>query len=553
MIKLADFWKLYKRFSHRIFLILFFILFVLLLYKDPFSERTLIPNLEPYPDTIHYISPALSLISGNGFSIWREGRKLNQTVPPLYSLSLIPLYLLNADARVFYLTNLVLAFLSLFLFYKIINVFIKNSYIQYLLLFLYITNYFIYWLPTLAMAENLLLPLYLTSILLLISGINKTRVIIVGFFSVALYITKYASVPLSAVLIFLYGVKILVGAGGIKAKSFLLIVLATGFLSAFSLFGYYEYFFKKVLIITPLLNFFAVFFPHPSNNIVSQSSNTWTSVSYMKNNLMTYWSALNGGSMRFLWDSTPIVPKLVGSFGLIGIISGLFVQKHRVFALALALFIALEILFMSTFYTNDARYIYHVIPSLILGFGLLLNNIYQKINAHNLKIFFYAVLILFTINYLFGNSIRFKKQIMLNLKYAERPWYYISVKNINEYFAQNSQIGDKKPIVISALPPYYVDFFSTKSYTLLPLSADQEFRLVKYEAWGKNDYSDLLKLYSEKLRMGYPLYLSKYGLGNERYLQIAFAKVLENFKSAEVKKGCYETCNLYKLELKEKD
>ena len=45
--------------------------FTLLLLKNPFSERNLISNLEPYPDTIHYINPALSFIKGNGFIVER--------------------------------------------------------------------------------------------------------------------------------------------------------------------------------------------------------------------------------------------------------------------------------------------------------------------------------------------------------------------------------------------------------------------------------------------------------------------------------------------------
>ena len=91
-------------------------LFILLLAKNPFSIRTLIPNFEPYPDTIHYINSAQSFIRGHGLQIWREGRILKTTVPPLYSLVLIPIFLINIDARMFYFANVFLAFGS-FLFF----------------------------------------------------------------------------------------------------------------------------------------------------------------------------------------------------------------------------------------------------------------------------------------------------------------------------------------------------------------------------------------------------------------------------------------------------
>ena len=104
---------------------------------------------------------------------------------------------------------------------------------------------------------------------------------------------------------------------------------------------------------------------------------------------------------------------------------------------------------------------------------------------------------------------------MLNLKYAETPWYYLSVVKLNEYFAK-LPIKKQKTIVISSLIPYYIDFYSNKTYDLLPLSLEQEFRNNRKEAWGNNDYSDLLALYKSYLDRGYDVYVHNYGLGNEK-------------------------------------
>jgi hypothetical protein len=69
------------------------------------------------------------------------------------------------------------------------------------------------------------------------------------------------------------------------------------------------------------------------------------------------------------------------------------------------------------------------------------------------------------------NAMRLKSAVMINLKYAETPWYYISVQTLNDYFKNNDR-NAKKPIVISALIPYYVDFFANGNYRLLPVVPD---------------------------------------------------------------------------------
>src|SRR5258708_4209679 len=94
-------------------------LFALLLFRNPYSDRNLISNLEPYPDSIHYISPALGVLRGQGLYVNREGRKLLPGVPPLYSLVLTIGFVFSQDVRTFYLTNVVLAFVAFFFFYLI--------------------------------------------------------------------------------------------------------------------------------------------------------------------------------------------------------------------------------------------------------------------------------------------------------------------------------------------------------------------------------------------------------------------------------------------------
>src|SRR5260221_457428 len=95
------------------------VVFVLLLARNPFSERTLIPNLEPYPDSFYYIDPALSRAKVHGYVLEGEGRSLPRIVPPMYSLALTPAFIIFPDARMFYVTNVILALISFALFYAI--------------------------------------------------------------------------------------------------------------------------------------------------------------------------------------------------------------------------------------------------------------------------------------------------------------------------------------------------------------------------------------------------------------------------------------------------
>src|SRR3989338_6760515 len=102
------------------------VLYGLLLFKDPFSERTLVSNMDPFPDTIHYLTPARSLAGGGNFALVRKFGQLKPVTAPLYSLVLVPFYMINDDARMYYFANVLLSLCSLFLFYKIIRKQINN-------------------------------------------------------------------------------------------------------------------------------------------------------------------------------------------------------------------------------------------------------------------------------------------------------------------------------------------------------------------------------------------------------------------------------------------
>jgi len=536
---------------------LFFIgsilVFLILLARNPYSQRTLIPNLEPYPDTINYIVPVRSLISGGLFKITREGRVNNPSVPPLYSLFLAPFYLVNNDPRTFYFANTALAMLSAWLLFLILKITIKDKWIVGISLFLYVTNYYMYWYPQWAMAENLILPIFLFGVYLLIKPIGKTNILFASLIPLLAYSTKYAYLPFAVIFFVLYFTKIISEMKKDRVKTILPFIFISAILLSLALFyQFYTQGFNPLVryfnILVGTFSFGGVTAVKVSGNAVGSSG--WFSEVFFRKNLPLYIRGLLGEQARFLWDYTAILPKYLIIPAWAGILMGFFKKGIRFFSLSLFALLIFPLVWISTFGTQDMRYIYHAIPTLILGFSLFLFCVKDVLGKQKLYAVFVLVIFLIGGFYLFKNIQRLRYQTVLNLRYAETPWYYISVLRLNDYFTRDKIIEGKIPYVISPMPPYYIDFYSNGNYKLLPLDKDQEFRLGKAAAWGPENYSDFHGIYRKYLLAGYPVYVSTYGLGNEFYLHQAFDNLSKDFKLTEVQNECYTQCKIYKLELK---
>ncbi len=536
-------------------ILLLVILFALLLFKDPFSQRTLIPNFEPYPDTFYYISPALNLINGQGFNIGREGRVFKANVPPLYSFSLIPAYIFNNDPRMAYYSNVVLALVSLLFFWLILRKITTKKIILYSLLILYTTNYFIYWVPTIIMSENLMLVLFLASFYFLLSKTTIVNSFIVAFLSMGIYATKFSSFPVAASIILIFIGKILLSGLVTRQKVKLTLLFIFGVTIYYSVLGVFlaiakDYYFILQILIN--LSFIRNSIPKEGTLSESTDSATWFGVQYIKQNLPLYINSLIGNPNRFLWDYTPLVPKMVAIGGIIGILLGIFNRKFRFISLMLLVFILSLVIFQSTFYSFDARYIYIAIPSLLIGLSLLLTIVRGDMITKSKVWIFNLLIFVLMITYLISSFMRIKSQISLNLRYAETPWNYIAILKTNEFFSPDKIKDSKRPILISALPPFLIDYYSNGNYSLLPLSYEQEFRGqdTRQIIWGPNDYSNLPKLYKKYLYEGYEVFVSRAGLGNESYTNKDFNTIIQEFDVELVQPGCFDQCNIYRVKLK---
>ena len=196
------FW--YIRYGSRFYLlfltyIFILLIFILLAYKDVFSIRTLIPNLEPYPDTLYYASPAWNYVKGNGFKMFFENLTIKSVTPPLYSIFLIPFFYFFSDVRSFYFANIFLMFSSILFFILILKKIYKESFFSFFLIiflsFFLVTNQFVYSLPSFLMSENLSFLILIIGIYLLISPVTKTKSILSAIIGTSFVLIKFSNLP----------------------------------------------------------------------------------------------------------------------------------------------------------------------------------------------------------------------------------------------------------------------------------------------------------------------------------------------------------------------
>jgi hypothetical protein len=401
------------------------------------------------------------------------------------------------------------------------------------------------------MAENLTLTLFMAGVYLLLIPVTGVTTACAALIAIAFYMTKYASIPLTgffflSYLTKIYGDQLTAHKKKKNGKYYFILVLVS--LSLFLLYSWWEWATKGSTLLVSLMS---ALLPH-AKIASSSASGVWFSISYVKTYLPSYLRAIAGGvPMHFLWDTTPIVPFYVGLPALFGLGMGLISRKTRLLSSSLIAMLFSSIVFMSTFYSQDMRYLYHAIPTLLIGFYLFWSYLGEEapraLKYPNLQGYIVGAVSLFFLFYVLINAIRLKSAIMVNVKYAETPWYFISVLELNSYFSKPLQTDEKEPVVISSMIPYYIDFFSNGNYSLLPLSLSQEFRAARSAAWGDFNYTNLLTVYHKVLQAGYPLYVDNYGLGNEQPLHADFMKIQDAFTLTLVHSGCYNVCNIWQL------
>lgn len=517
----------------------------LLLFRNPYSIRTLIPNFEPFPDTFHYLSPARCLVRGEGFHMCLTGQEgTTQSVPPIYSLAMIPFFLITSDPRVIYFLNVILSFTSLYLLYKIIQKTTKNQLIIGLVLFIYTTTHFTYWFPTLIMAENILLPIFLGAVYLLTLKPTYPRILLAGFLAAGMHGSKYAALGLTIGYTLLYSLYIWLNTKKSQRrwpKLILFLLTASGL---YFLLGGWRSVQNIIRFLTPIFYQAGV----TKNVVASKQINSWfASPVHMINNLQFYFNSfILGKPLKIIWDNRVLLPSIVSLVATVGLLFNTTQKKYRWLSLSLIWLAVTQIIPILSFYVADGRYAITLFPTLIIGFALALNLIWKKLPKTKLFQYLFATfLIIVGSFYLINNAQRLRLQLALNFKYAETPWWYLGTQKINHYFASNE--FKKTPYLITLTSPHYLSYFGNSQYKSLPLSEFQDFRKISNDIWGIEVDESLIEIYQNKLEAGWPVFITNYGTSATKTFENEFNHIKEKFELNQVSEGCHNQCNLYQL------
>lgn len=515
------------RITKLITIAILFSIFALLAYRDIFSERTLVPNLEPYPDTLYYSIPAWNFAHGSGFAMTDGDYSSKIVTPPLYSLYLMPFFAIFRDIRIFYVANTLLSVASLGLFLLILRrqFHSKLSVLAIFVLgFFYISNFYVYTLPSLLMAENITLFLILCSLFLMTARYTVSHSALLAVSAISLVFVKFSNIPYSVAILLLHSIAVF----RTRSKKIILsFITASGILGVIFI-GYYIEFHSDLR--NPQASSFQAFSPQ-----------------YFTENVILYVRSLFGGSSRYLWWDYRLIHPLLGFLSAVGILVGFLRKELRKTTLYCCVIAVSAIGFMSFFYYFDTRYILALYPLVLICVGItfvVLEKFPRILNIGLILVFF--AMYVFTSGNVYQESVlvALKKQVGLNIRHAEGPWNYVAVKNWNEYFQQSS-IRD--PIIATFLPPYYTKYYFNNTVTHLPIVPDQAFAADRIDAGTMNKIG-LREYYSQKLKSGKSIYISPYYSSNVKHWPVAYQGLIQHFKPVLVQEGCFGACNLYRLD-----
>lgn len=500
---------------------LFFLvgIFFLLSYKNPFNAKSLIPNLEPYPDSLFYSFPDWNLIKGKAFRMSLNDISIQNIVPPSYTLYLLPFLALFRDIRVFYFANIVLSLVSIIFFYLIIKKIFKSDLSAFVLELILVTSYYFYSLPQFLMAENMSLTVFLLLIWFYLKPVSIKNIWVFSGLNIIFLLIKLSNVAVFASLELIFLLKVLETKDKkILVKFILISILVYGL-------GIGEILWSGVLKgregFTGMVGF---------------------SMQYFKNNFEYYLRAIGGSNGRFIWMSEKFITIDLVILSIVGIGVGI-IKKQEKLLFNLAILLMPLLIFMSFFYYPDSRYIYVAYPILIVPIAFILK-IFKRKKYLFIFLVFLAIVDLGLVsvkNSFEPRIVTLKKQIGLNFRHAEEPWNYLAVQNFNNYFSQKTG----KRYLATFLPIFYVDYFKNGNYEYLPISDNQEFP----EYIRKMCPDGVDECYQKILKNGGEIYLSRYYLSNNMgEWGKELDKISQKYKLTKVVDGCFGTCDIYRLD-----
>lgn len=526
-------------------LIICLLLFAVLVTKNPFSTFNNISDLEPTPDALHYLNPIKTFLTGQGLKLSYEGRNMPTYVPPLYSLSLIPMYLIFQDPRSFYFMNIFYSIISISIFYLIIKKLKLNLFIFAFSIIVVVTNFTIYWYPQAPMAENLLISLFLISIYLLMLQVDKRNVVFVAIVAMLMFATKYIAIFLSISLLAIYALKVYKTESDIKNKKRFLLIFIISFFAIILVMQIFDSINGKAPF---LFMFFEKITGFLIDNLAFKSNleplDENYSFKYFNSNFIQYFGGLIGGDIKMAGLYPVLIPWIIGMFTIPAFILNFFDKKRFLFYLYLLTSSLITFLFICIYEITDARYIFPLVFASILSVICFFNNLYILFKKHQKKYLSYLILIIIFCGLFLSKFDELKKQIKSNYFEPNPPLNYRTVQSFNNFFSEKSS---NRPVIITTLTPYFVDFYSNRNFKLLPLSNSQYFMDRAKLVWGDDDYTNLINLYKKYLNDGFELYVSEYKTEWSYFYRLDYFNIKQNFNLEKVASGCENKCNLFKL------
>jgi len=509
--------------KHLIVFGVFLLIFLGLTLPAIFQKTHFLQNFEPYPDGILYALSARNFVHGDGMQLVYRDSMLHFWVPRMYSIALIPGYLININPTMFYVSNVFLGLLSLILVVYIVRITTKSWVAPVIAGLVYLSQVYVLWLPSVPMAENLALPLFLAAVLGLVRMRDSWRYSLLAFTAAGLlFLTKLSLAGVIGMILLL----LLIGLyQGLSQKRKIIAWIISGAVASIFTFQYGGTLLTLLSGESPFYGF-----------------------RFVLGNVNAYGKMLVGTGGNFLWLRISL-----SSIGVLGIFVFAVWQFLRSKALEwrrrglilLALFLA-QFPIMLIFYVADARYIILTVPIFALAAGWLSEFWLEFFKSRRQRSVFFLLVGLALIIQLWVQLPLVRQVVAANLLGRTVGWQREEIKEFDQVLVSESD----EAYLITALPPFLVDAYSEGNYRVLPMSSSQEFLQKSQWVWGSDlepeEYPvDLNNIYGELLAEGKKVYISNAYISHSHEVVLDYEELQKTYSFELVSEGCLGTCNVY--------
>lgn len=485
-------------------------------------------NLEPYPDAFYYALMGQNWVEKGDLALWYQDSRLTVALPPFYSIVLGLGYLVWSPDLVtsFVGVNIILQILTVVLLYATLKQTTTRRLAVLVGILVYLSHPVIYWLPLVAMSENVALPLFALTLYGLTHPQTDKRAVLTVFGSMGLVATRFLAFTVAGASWLLVMVDILR-----KASKRTIVITVSCF-----------------LILGVVIS---AFLESRGLGPVSILYNSYLSISrqqygYSFGNILTnatfYLNTLIGTSGRILWQSGPLSSGGFLILFLLGVCST-FSQKKWYFGFLLAGLSFVQVPLLLLYFTVDNRYLILILPVLALGIGWLFDSVGSY--KQSLLLVFLALSILVQ---LMAQKSLIRELVVSNFFGKSTAWQHQAIVNFDQFANESS--GEE--IIITALPPFLIDAYQQEKYQVLPLSDQQEFIQKGTFVWGSDfqPEENLMIYYQQQLDSGRNLFISNAYITHSQHVILDYQKYEEEFNLELIRSGCDNACNIYRLTTK---